>query len=128
MLKGKILYTLTMILICSFASFSCNTSKSSSESSNIEKNALTLELDEALSAKYISTTYSEYNPSDISRSNRTLNQYAVSFTCSSSAFTTLKNLINEDSKVKIIQIKNTPEKQSSKSVKSAKTKSIRENN
>ncbi len=121
-------YILSIVLIYFFVFFSCNTNKNTSESINTGKNSLTLQLEDSLNAKYISTAYSEYNPSNIGPSNRTLNQYVVNFNCSSSAFSALKTMIEADSKVEIIHHSNTLEKQSSKSVKSAKTKSIRENN
>jgi hypothetical protein len=107
---------------------SCNTNKNTSETSNIDKHALSIQLEESLSGKYISNTYSECNPTDISPSNKTLNQYVANFNCSSSAFSKMKTLMEADTKVEIIQNTNTSDRQSSKSVKSAKTKSIRENN
>ncbi len=108
--------------------FSCNTNKKTSESSTAEINTLHIQLDESLSTKYIASTYSDYNPADMSPSNRTLNQYVVNFNCTASEFSALKELLAADNKVEIMQNSNQSDRQSSKSVKSAKTKSIRNNN
>ena len=126
--KIKLFYTLGVICICSILILSCNTNKNTNESSAIEKNSLHLQLEESLTSKYISTTYSKYNPADMSPSNRTLNQYVVNFSCSAKDFAELQELLVADSKVEIISNSNQPDRQQSKSVNSAKTKSIRENN
>lgn len=89
---------------------------------------LHIELKESLSSKYIASTYSDYNPADMSPSNRTLNQYVVHFNCTASEFAALKELLVADSNVEIMQNSDQSDRQTSKSVKSAKTKSIRNNN
>lgn len=128
MLERKWLNTLGVILICTFLIFSCKTNKSSGKTSTTEKNTLNVQLEDSLTGKYISNTYSKYKPAGMSPSNRTLNQYVVNFDCSSSEFTTLMELLEADSNVEIIKSSNQSNIQSSKSVKSAKTKSIRNNN
>lgn len=128
MINTKTVHTLSLIVICITLLFSCKTNKNAAESSTVEKNNLHLQLEDSLSSKYISNTYAIYHPSEMSPSNRTLNQYVVNFNCSASDFLILKELLVADVNVEILENTNQSDKQSSKSVKSAKTKSIRKNN
>lgn len=108
--------------------FSCKTTKTNNDSADLMQHTMNLELEKMLTADYVAKKYNQYKPSNMKRSNKTLNQYAVTFNCSKSDFAQLQTLLKNDSNIKIVRKTNQPTTQSSKSTKNAKTKPIRKSN
>jgi len=118
-------FLITYILLgVVFFSFSCNRTKTLA----IENYILVITLEDNLSGKYISENYQMYSPSEIKRSNKTLNQYQVNFSCSNAMFSKLQNeLANDISVVKLDSQNSTNKIQSGKNDKFGKSKPIRNN-
>ncbi len=123
-----------LFLLLSFSfigGFSCNASKTANTnevSSKIHNLYLTLE--KGQTGKYITNKYAEWTPSNILKSNKTLNQYQVSFSCSDEKLTNLKALLERDPSVTDYSDAafSDTKVQSGTNNKHAKTKSIRNKN
>ena len=124
----KILHKLSFMLLVSAVIFSCKTTKINNDPADLMQHIMNLELEKMLTADYVAKKYNQYKPSNMKRSNKTLNQYAVTFNCSKSDFAQLQTLLKNDSNIKIVRKTNQPTTQSSKSTKNAKTKPIRKSN
>ena len=51
----------------------------------MDNTPMTITLKDGLTSKYFGETYDNYDPSEISKANRTTNQYKVVFTCTQKA-------------------------------------------
>jgi hypothetical protein len=113
---------LTLLLI----SFSCNSNKIPS----VENHTMTLTLEDNLSGKYIKNQYQKYSPIDIKKSNKTLNQYMVVFSCNSSKYNILQDELANDSSILKFNNQNSTNNtiQSGKNESHGKSKSIRNDN
>ena len=125
---AKIFHKLSLMLLAIALIFSCKTTKTNNDSADLMQHTMNLELEKMLTADYVAKKYNQYKPSNMKRSNKTLNQYAVTFNCSKSDFAQLQTLLKNDSNIKIVRKTNQPTTQSSKSTKNAKTKPIRKSN
>lgn len=117
---------LILLGIISMCIFSCNTTKNKSAEAHI----FIITLDDTLNGDYIKDTYKDYNPNEVAKSNRTLNQYQAKFVCNESELSSLKSKLSNDERIVSFNnsnkssIKNTQ----GKNVNHAKTKSIRDKN
>jgi len=104
---------------------SCKTSKDAGKQDFI----LFLLLEERLDASYLESNYIDYKPTDIVRSNRTLNQYRTKFNCSEKQGVELLKRLETDAKVVEITKadKSGVEIQSGTNQKSSKVGPIRKN-
>lgn len=88
------LITLTSIAAASLI-FSCKSTKTPIAMDQV----LLITLKDNLSGKYISENYQTYSPSEIKRSNKTLNQYRAIFNCNEDNFNRLQEKLSSDDKV-----------------------------
>jgi len=122
----SLLLTAVLAVFLSIMFFSsCKTSK------NVSKKNLSMIvlLKKKQDGSYFQKEYSAYNPSNVKKSNRTLNQYRVNFNCTEKEETELLKKLKDDSKVIEFSISQntTPKIQSSKNQRSVKTSPIRKN-
>ncbi len=105
-------------ILCFVLGFGCNSQKKTSGEELSKGNQyLLIELENSLGGEYISKTYSEHNPDNISRSNRTLNQYRVKFNCSEPQFAELLILLEKD--INVLDFKKMEANDSNKAYKSS---------
>lgn len=91
----QLLGIFTFILVLAICFVSCDTTK------KMEKEDLTLIvlLQKKETGDYLQKTYSDYQPTNIKRSNRTLNQYRVQFNCTAAETKTLLQKLENDPQV-----------------------------
>jgi len=65
----------------------------------LQSETMTLLLKDGKTEKYITKTYADYKPSAVKRSNRTLNQYRATFTCTEKDLMALRAKLEADPEV-----------------------------
>jgi len=73
----------------------CNSSKNALK----QDETFELELKKNLEKKYLLVTYAAYNPTSVSPSNRTINQYQAKFSCTKKQLKALKLNLDNDANV-----------------------------
>ncbi len=124
MKEFKPLFLITYILVgVALLSFSCNSTKTPAA----ENYTLMITLKDKLSVKYINSNYQTYSPNNIKRSNKTLNQYEVVFSCNNANYIKLQDQLANDSAVIKFNNQNSTNKiQSGTNDKFGKSKPIRD--
>jgi len=119
----KPIFLINCIIIgLAILSYSCNRTKIPVANDN----TLMLTLKDHLSGKYIYNSYERYSPSNVRKSNKTLNQYEVTFSCNNAKYLTLQDeLTNDDNVIKFNQSSST-KIQSGTNDKFGKSKPIRD--
>lgn len=124
-LLSSVLTFFSAMVFVAAALTSCDTTKNMSKQ-NVTMIVL---LQKKYDGTYLEETYSIYKPSDIKKSNRTLNQYRVKFNCTAIEEAELLKKLKDDPKV--IEFSKTSKDglniQSGTNQKSSKTTSIRKN-
>lgn len=124
-MKNFLNISVTLLFAIPLFLFNCNTSKTNSA----ETHPFVITLDDALNADYIIETYKNYNPKEISKSNRTINQYRANFVCNKSDLSKLKTALSNDENIVNFSNSNfSSNNTQGKNVNHAKTKSIRDKN
>lgn len=98
----QILGIVAILLIIVSLTFGCGTTK------NVVKEDMTLIvlLEKGKNGTYLEKNYSDYQPVNIKRANRTLNQYRVQFSCTTTEAKTLMQQLEDDPQVLKITSKN----------------------
>ncbi|MFT4665564.1 MAG: hypothetical protein ACI9XB_002520 [Gammaproteobacteria bacterium] len=109
----------SLLALSSFSS--CNTTKEATARQSI---VMTLLLENGKTGEYITTTYADYNPSNVKPSSRSQNQYRVFFSCTAKEKVELIKALEADLLVLTATISESEgvEIQSSKNQKSAKAR------
>lgn len=94
-MKPYYLYGLLAIILVAIFFIRCNTSKDTVK----EKMTMIVLLQDNEKGAYLEKTYSDYQPANVKRANRTLNQYRVQFTCTKTETKTLMQQMENDPRV-----------------------------
>jgi len=110
----------------SFAILSCNSAKNAQQ----DEFPMIITLEDGLTGKYFSNNYADFSPMNIKKSNRTLNQYSLTFKTTKKNHATLLKKIESDSKIMEADVSSSSEIkiQSGTNDKHSKVSPIKSNN